>query len=172
MSKKTRPPSLITADDIVAQYANKLESLTQRMRALWAADCAERVLHYFEKERPKDDRPRQAIEGARAWTRGDISMMDARKLAVAAHAAARACKQPSATAAARATGHAVATAHAKGHARGGASYALLAIALGEPEKAAMRMSAEKKWQKSKLGKYKKKRAVATLRAARVRAARR
>jgi len=34
----------------------------QKMLALWAADCAERVLPLFEKEYPKDPRPRKAIE--------------------------------------------------------------------------------------------------------------
>ena len=155
-TKRTKLPTLKTGDNVVAQYAGKLEKLDQRARALWAADCAERVLHYFESEHPRDDRPRRAIEGARAWARGEISMMAARGLAVAAHAAARSCVQPTATAAARATGHAAATAHARGHARGGASYALLAIALELPDKAEQRMNAEKKWQESKLGKHKKK----------------
>lgn len=33
---------------------------------LWAADCAERVLPTFETQHPDDDRPRKAIEAARA----------------------------------------------------------------------------------------------------------
>ena len=37
--------------------------------AKWAADCAQHVLHLFEEERPDDDRPRIAIEQARAWAR-------------------------------------------------------------------------------------------------------
>ncbi len=153
--QKAKLPTLITADNVVAEYTNKLETLAQRARALWAAQCAERVLHFFESEHPTDDRPCRAIEGARAWARGDISMMDARKLASAAHAAARTCTRPTATAAARATGHAVATAHARGHARAAASYALLAIALKSPEKAEKRMMREQKWQEAKLAKYRK-----------------
>jgi hypothetical protein len=39
---------------------------------LYAADCAERVLPIFEKERPDDDRPRKVIEAARAYERGEI----------------------------------------------------------------------------------------------------
>ena len=46
--------------------------------SLWAADCAEHVLHLFEAIRPNDSRPRQAIEAARAWVRGEIKMMQAR----------------------------------------------------------------------------------------------
>jgi hypothetical protein len=154
MIKKPKLPTLKTGDNVVAQYAAKLEKLDQRTRALWAADCAKRVLRFFESEHPTDDRPRRALEGARVWARGEISMMDARRLAVAAHAAARTCTQPTATAAARATGHAVATAHARGHARAAASYALLAIALELPEKAEQRMMAEKQRQELKLTKDK------------------
>ena len=39
---------------------------------LMAADFAESVLPIFEKERPNDDRPRAAIEAARAFARGEI----------------------------------------------------------------------------------------------------
>jgi hypothetical protein len=42
--------------------------------ALWAALCAEHVLHLFESVQPDDPRPRQAIEQIRAWTRGEITM--------------------------------------------------------------------------------------------------
>src|SRR3984893_228225 len=46
--------------------------------ALWAASCAEHVLDRFESARPEDPRPRQAIEQARAWVRGEITMSQAR----------------------------------------------------------------------------------------------
>ena len=39
---------------------------------LFAADCAERVLYLFEKERPNDDRPRKAIQAARDFANGTI----------------------------------------------------------------------------------------------------
>ena len=35
--------------------------------ALWAIDCAERVLPYFEETYPQDRRPRQAIETLKTW---------------------------------------------------------------------------------------------------------
>ncbi|CAG1005788.1 hypothetical protein METP2_03692 [Methanosarcinales archaeon] len=35
--------------------------------ALWAADCAEHVLPFFEKKYPEDSRPRKAIEKCREW---------------------------------------------------------------------------------------------------------
>ena len=108
----------------------------QKALALWAADCAERALPFFEKEYPHDDRPRKAIQAARAWARGEITVGQARASAFAAHAAARdaarnrhpaACA--AAVAAARAAGHAAATAHVAGHAPHVAAYAVKAKAI-------------------------------------------
>jgi len=96
----------------------------QRLLTLWAADCAKHVLLYFEKEYPRDDRPRKAIEAARAWAHGEMTVGAARTAALAAHAAARNANDPKARAAARAAGHAVATAHVAGHAPHAANYAI------------------------------------------------
>jgi len=90
---------------------------------LWAADCAEQVLPYFEKEYPKDKRPRKAIEAGRAWARGEITVSEARAAALAAHAAARNSKNAAARAAARSAGHAAAAAHVASHAPHAADYA-------------------------------------------------
>lgn len=100
-----------------------------RLLALWAAGCAERVLHLFEAE-ASDTRPRRAIDAARAWARGELSVGTAREASLGAHAAAReaaaACAGGAAIAAARAAGHAAATAHAADHSLGAALYALKA----------------------------------------------
>jgi len=115
---------------------------------LWAALCAEHVLPYFEKERPKDNRPRKAIEEARRWVREGAPMKMAviRKASLDAHAAARATGNPAARAAARAAGQAVATVHVVTHAPGAAYYGLKAVG---PKGAA----AEKKWQQKHLPKH-------------------
>ena len=117
----------------------RLDKRDHRSRVLRAADCAEHVLPYFEEKCPKDDRPRKAIEAARAWARGEMSVSEVRAAAFAAHAAAActatrgagrdAAKYSSACAAARAAGHAAATAHMVGHARHAAAYAKKAAAL-------------------------------------------
>src|SRR5688572_14541016 len=103
----------------------------RRVLADWAADCAERTLPLFEAQAPGDSRPRDAIDGARAFARGELRVGPARTLAVAAHAAARAVADPAAVAAARAAGHAVAVAHMASHARG-VAYAAIAAGLGPP----------------------------------------
>jgi len=109
--------------DRIAELAAKTD---QRKLAFWAAGCAERVLPHFEKKYPKDNRPRKAIEAARAWVRGELSVGKARSAAFASHAAARDAEEGAARAAARAAGHAVATAHVAGHAVHAANYAAAA----------------------------------------------
>ena len=104
----------------------------RRALALWAAECAERVLPCFEAKYPRDDRPRKAVEAARAWARGEMGVSEARVAAFAAHAAARAAEDPAARAAARAAGHAAATAHVAGHARHASAYAAAALSASVP----------------------------------------
>lgn len=99
----------------------------QKKLALRAADCAEHVLKFFQEKYPKDKRPQQAIEAARAWTRNEIKVSQARTAAFATHTAARETDDIAACAAARAAGHAAATAHVAGHAIHAANYALKAI---------------------------------------------
>jgi hypothetical protein len=105
----------------------------RRVLAVWAAYCAERTLHLFEAEAPSDSRPREAIDGARAFARGELRIGPARTLAVRAHAAAREVDDPAAVAAARATGHAAAVAHMASHARGVPAYAAIAAGLAAPD---------------------------------------
>ena len=126
----------------------KYDQPDQRLLAVWAADCAERVLPIFEKARPKDGRPRRAIEACRAWVRtGVFKMADIRGASLAAHAAARDAKESSAASfAARAAGQAVATAHVPQHAFGGAYYALKAIAAADPAHAENNVAKERNWQ--------------------------
>ena len=104
----------------------------RRVLAVWAADCAGRTLALFESQAPNDTRPRHAIDGVRAFARGEMRIGPVRALAAAAHAAAREVGDPAAVSAARAAGHAAATAHMAAHARGAAAYAAVAAGLAEP----------------------------------------
>lgn len=97
-----------------------------RLLVSWAADCAERVLPLFEAE-SDDRRPREAIEVARAWVKGEVPTGAAQKAAYAAHAAAREARSPVAKSAARTAGQAVATAHFADHSLVASDYALKTI---------------------------------------------
>jgi len=120
-----------------------------RKLGIWAADCAERVLPYFEKRRPKDNRPRKAIETLWAWVKTKkFRMADIRGAALAAHAAARGIEEYSpARSAARAAGQAVATAHVARHAIGAAVYATTAVSdAANPMNAEAAALEEREWQ--------------------------
>ncbi|MFC6824687.1 putative immunity protein [Halopelagius fulvigenes] len=125
-----------------------------RTLALWAADCAERVLPYFEAERPNDSRPRDGIEAARAWVRDEIGVSEARDAAFAAHAAARDVERSAAREAARAAGHAAATAHVADHAPHAGTYAVKAAAATADAAAdTTAPESEREWQRRQLPKH-------------------
>jgi hypothetical protein len=129
---------------VVVHRGGPLDAAQHRLLAAWAADCAERLLPLFEQS-SRDDRPRRAVETARAWVRGEASVGDCQKAAVAAHAAARGATSESATAAARAAGHAVATAHMADHSLGPMIYGLKAV-----EAAGGSTDDERAWQLEQL----------------------
>ena len=133
------------------KHAKLLDAQDHRALVLWAADCANHVLAYFEEQYPHDDRPRKAIAAGRAWVRGEMPMSDARAAAFAAHAAARDADDAAARAAARAAGHAAATAHVAAHARHAATYAVTAATdAADPTAAAAVTAAEREWQHQRL----------------------
>jgi hypothetical protein len=104
----------------------------RRVVAVWAAVCAERTLALFEVVAPGDTRPREAIEGVRAFAHGELGIGAVRVLSAEAHAAARAVQEPAAVAAARAAGHAAAVAHMASHALGAPAYGARAAGFAAP----------------------------------------
>ena len=133
-----------------------------RVARLFAADCAERVLPIFERERPDDDRPRRAIEAAR-FAGGKID--DAARDAAwdAAGAAARAAAGDAAWAARAAAGDARAAAGDAAWAAGaaaeaaarGAAWAAAGDAAWAARAAAgaAAVAAERGWQTKRLVEY-------------------
>ncbi len=117
---KDRDPRFITI-----RRGGTLTDSDHRLLALWAAACAEHVLHLFESERPSDPRPRHAIEQTWAWARGEIKMSQARAAAGHANAAARELSG-AARHAAYAAGQAAAVAHVAAHELGAGAYAIRA----------------------------------------------
>ena len=111
------------------EFVALVEKTDHKIVAVWAIDCAERVLPYFEEDYPEDQRPRQAVETLQAWIdTGVFKMAVIRKASLDSHAAAREVGADNAArSAARAAGQAVATAHVPTHAIGAAIYALQAI---------------------------------------------
>jgi len=117
---KDRDPRFITI-----RRGGTLTDSDHRLLVLWAAICADHVLPLFESVRPDDPRPRQAIEAARAWTRGELKMMETRALGGHAMGAARDLRG-AARFAAYAAGQSAVVAHVAAHDLGAAAYAIKA----------------------------------------------
>jgi len=109
------------------------DSYYHKLFGLKAANEAERVLKYFEGERPNDRRPREAIDAVREWAEGRraLGMKEVRELSLNAHAAARDVKSDAAKYAAHSAGQAVGTWHAPAHALGAFGYAGRAVIAGK-----------------------------------------
>lgn len=117
---------------ITIRRGGSLTDDTHHLLALWAAICAEHVLHFFKEVQPDDDRPRQAIEAARAWVRGEMPMMQTRAVGGHAMGAARDLKG-AARYAAYAAGQAAVVAHVAAHELGAAAYAIKAAQAAAPK---------------------------------------
>ena len=124
---KERDPRFVTI-----RRGGTLEHSHHRLLAQWAAECAEHVLPLFEAVQPLDPRPRRAVEQARAWTRGEITMTQARSAAGHANAAATDLSG-AARHAAHAAGQAAAVAHVAAHELGAAAYAIKAARAAAPK---------------------------------------
>ena len=127
-----------------------LQDSDHHLLAVWAATCAEHVLPLFESVRPNDPRPRLAIEAARAWTRGEVKMMETRALGGHAMGAARDLSG-AARFAAYSAGQAAVVAHVAAHELGAAAYAIKAARAAAPDgqaEEAGRLECE--WQRAQL----------------------
>jgi hypothetical protein len=142
---KIRDPRFITV-----RRGGSLRDDDHHLLAVWAADCAQHVLHHFERARRGDDRPRRAIELGRAWARGEVTMSQSRTAAGHANGAARDLSG-AARHAAYAAGQAAAVAHVAAHELGAAAYSIKAARAAAPEgegESAGRL--ECRWQRDQL----------------------
>lgn len=121
----------------------------RRIVAVWAADCAERVLPLFEAEAPDDARARDAIARARAFARGELTAAGEIRRRFVAGRAAHSATSPAGVAAARSAAQAAGVAHMGAHALGAAAYAAKSVELAHPNEPDAR-AAEVRWQLARL----------------------
>ncbi len=142
---KVRDPRFITI-----RRGGTLTDSDHQLLALWAADCAEHVLYLFERDKPHDPRPRQAIEQVRAWARGEVTMTQSRAAGGHAMAAARDLLG-AARHAAYAAGQAAVVAHVAAHELGAAAYAIKAVRAAAPAGESVGAGrGECRWQREQL----------------------
>ena len=92
-----------------------------------------------------DQRLINALSIAKEWEREKVTVGEARKASVSAHALARESSNPIIIAVARSIGYAVATAHMADHSLGATLYALKAVKI-----AGKSVDAERRWQSKQL----------------------
>jgi len=139
-----RDPRLITV-----RRGGTLSEENHHLLALWAAR-AEHVLDRFGLVQPGDPRPRQAIQQARAWVRGEVAMMQARAAGGHAMGAGRECRG-AARHAAYAAGQAGPVAHVAAHELGVGAYAIKAARAAAPPGAGESAGRlECQWQRDQL----------------------
>ena len=142
---KERDPRFVTI-----RRGGTLEHSHHRLLAQWAAECAEHVLPLFEAVQTLDTRPRRAVEQARAWTRREITMTQARSAAGHANAAATDLSG-AARHAAHAAGQAAAVAHVAAHELGAAAYAIKAARAAAPKSEGEQAGRQEcQWQREQL----------------------
>jgi hypothetical protein len=144
--EKSKSSLTMYKDEATVELVKKTDHKTL---AIWAVDCVERVMPYFEANFPDDHRPQQAIEALQTWIHtGVFKMAVIRKASLTSHAAAREVGEDTAArSVARAAGQAVATAHVPIHALGAANYALQAIHRAiYPSDADAVVAKEREWQ--------------------------
>jgi hypothetical protein len=142
---EVRDPRFITI-----RRGGTLTDSGHRLLAVWAAACAEHVLHLFEAVQPSDPRPRHAIEQVGAWARGEIRMSESRAAGGHAMAAARVLSG-AARHAAFGAGQAAVVAHVAAHELGAAAYAIKAARAAAPaDEAARAGRLECRWQREQV----------------------
>lgn len=141
---KERDPRLVTI-----RRGGTLTDADHRRHGQWAATCAEHGLHFFKNACPSDSRPREAIEAIRAWTHGELAMMETRTAGGHAMAAARELSG-SARYAAYSAGQAACVAHVAERNLGAAAYAIKAAGAGNPGNEDVARRVEAAWQRAQL----------------------
>lgn len=135
----------------------KYSKQDKKLLVIWAANCAERVLPFFENY-SKDNQPRKAIEIIKNWVKTDMPKISIiRKISLDIHSAARIVKENNAACfAARSCGQAVATAHVTQHSFGASWYALKAIAETNSVNTETKVKEEYNWQLNQLPEHLRK----------------
>ncbi|QRN83546.1 hypothetical protein JR338_01975 [Chloroflexota bacterium] len=138
--------SLATPDEALQELVGQANHVTL---AIWARDCALRVLPMYESQFPHNPHPRQALDTLQDWIdTGEFSISVIRSASLNAHAAARQVNNDTpAKSAARAAGQAVATAHVRTHALGATKYAQqAAFRAALPKDTQQAVVQERNWQ--------------------------
>jgi hypothetical protein len=108
---------------------------------IWALDCADRVLHIYEKAIPGDGRPGAAIKAGRSWVRNEIGTAETRGPISSAREAAEETNDEVACTVAHAAEQALNAVHNPESSKEAAVYVARAVGLSGGNQ-----EAEREWQ--------------------------
>ena len=104
-----------------------LQGQSHRVQVLWALQLAEEIVDKLEAKYPGEHRPREALDAARLWARGEIKMRPAQRKILDCHAAAKDLTSPEDIALFHAVGQGCSVVHTPRHALGLPMYELTAL---------------------------------------------
>lgn len=125
--KKRRQVLFSKDSEYLADLAELFAARSHRVTVLWALDFAAESVAELERAYPEERRPREALEAARQWAAGEVTMRYAQRKILDCHAVARELSDKADIAACHAVGQACAVVHTAGHALGYPMYDLTAI---------------------------------------------
>jgi len=135
---------------------NEIEDLViecnQHLLALWAAECVEHVIKYYSVYYPNDYRVHDAINVAKGYATGQVSVIEARKIASEANRAAKDAEMDNnmvAQSVAKAACQAASTAHIKTNAISASTSSVKAKSLSSGGDITV-VQKEREWQYKRL----------------------
>ena len=127
---KRKNQMLFSKGSVLLDELRKLiEQANRRVLVLWALELAEETARVLAEKYPEDFRPKEAVEAAASWAKGQIKMPIAKQAILNCHAMAKELENPPDITRCHAVGQACSVVHTAGHALGYPMYELTAIVL-------------------------------------------
>ena len=127
---KRKNQMLFSKDSLLLDELCQLAAqANRRLLVLWALELAEETARVLAEKYLEDFRPKEAVETATSWAKGQIKMPIAKQAILNCHAMAKELENPADIARCHAVGQACSVVHTAGHALGYPMYELTAIVL-------------------------------------------
>ena len=127
---KRKNQILFSKDSLLLdELCQLIAQANRRVRVLWALELAKETAQVLAEKYPEDFRPKEAVEAATIWAKGQIKMPIAKQAILNCHAMAKELTNPADIARCHAVGQACSVVHTTGHALGYPMYELTAIVL-------------------------------------------
>lgn len=130
-AKAKRKNQILFSKDclLLDELCQLMEQANRQVLVLWALELAEESARVLAEKYPEDFRPKEAVEAATSWAKGQIKMPIAKQAILNCHTMAKELENPADIARCHAVGQACSVVHTVGHALGYPMYDLTAIVL-------------------------------------------